>query len=235
MRLCPHTPSPLNAISSTGVCYEVKTSESSTFASPDEVEALYPQANDKDGGGRTMVGETRMPGFSRGMEEDEVVAPKVGPNRNRVVEEGWDSTGKADGGGGGSKHSVADGHLMPIIACYKDNSETCVSSVGESVEDKEMGNMEVGLMAQSNLLTSKVFLAQKGVVDLASSDGPSVPFISEKALVAGASSTGDSGKDQEGNPYDGEGMEPKEIQPNSLLPEAEGTRGKMELESLQIW
>ncbi|KAG5534106.1 hypothetical protein RHGRI_022296 [Rhododendron griersonianum] len=145
-----------------------------------------------------------MPGFSRGMEEDEVVAPKAGPNRNRVVEEGWDSTGKADGGGGGSKHSVADGHLMPVIACYKDNSETCVSRVGESVEDKEMGNMEVGHKAQSNLLTSKVFLAQKGVVDLASSDGPSVPFISEKALVAGASSTGDSGKDQEGNPSDGQ-------------------------------
>ncbi|KAG5555996.1 hypothetical protein RHGRI_006584 [Rhododendron griersonianum] len=114
--------------------------------------------------------------------------------------EGWDSTtGKADGGTGGSEHREAEGHLMPVIACNMDSSEIFESRVEESVEAGELGKSEMGLMAHSNFLTKKAYLTE-GVVDHDNGNGPVASLNSGKALGflmnTTALSTSDSGKAQ---------------------------------------
>ncbi|KAI8528317.1 hypothetical protein RHMOL_Rhmol12G0140800 [Rhododendron molle] len=183
-----------------GASYDVKISETSSFVNPEDVEALFSQAKIHGGGNGELVGKPRHSGFSREKGEDDDVAIIEVPNKASVVGDGWDPTsGKVDGGGGGSKHGVAGEHLMLDGACSPDSSKAFESRVEDTVETPEKGEADLGLMAHSNLLSKEAYLAQEGVVDLECDDGPHDNIYSEKAvgdlLVGGPAFTSVGGND----------------------------------------
>lgn len=95
------------------------------------------------------------------------MALKSVSNRKRVVgERGVLSSGKAAGGGGGSKHSEAGEHLMHVSACNQDSSEIFESRVEDSFEIPEKEGSEVDCMAHCSPFSKEAYLAQERVVDL---------------------------------------------------------------------